>query len=380
MSFFANDAVNRVNLHAGVRALAETGGAIFFFVFLLRSGVSVPTALMAQAAIMAMRFALRPAILPLAKRWGLKPMVILGTVLMAFVYPLLGLVDGLGAGLVALCIAVAIAEVVYWPSYNAYFAALGDPEHRGHQVSAREALVSAASIVAPLLGAWSLIAFGPGLMLAAVAIVQLAAVLPLLGAPSVPVRQTAPGLLRSARLGIALYAADGWTDAYYLYVWQIALYLTLGQSVMSYGGAMALAGAAGAFCGLVLGKRIDAGHGRLVVALVFSAAGAVMTLRAASVGMPALAVIANALGPFVMTLMSPALGAANYNLAKASPCPMRFLIAADGGWDIGCLSACLLAAALASAEVGLSVTLLLALPALAVQALLLRHYFGGLER
>jgi hypothetical protein len=35
---------------------------------------------------------------------------------------------------------------------------------------------------------------------------------------------------------------------------------------------------------------------------------------------------------------------------------------------------------LASAEVGLSVTLLLALPALAVQALLLRHYFGGLER
>ena len=69
--FFRNDAVNRVNLHSGIQALAQGAGAIFFLVFMLRAGVSVPAALTAQAAILAGRFLIRPIILPLAKRWGL---------------------------------------------------------------------------------------------------------------------------------------------------------------------------------------------------------------------------------------------------------------------------------------------------------------------
>jgi hypothetical protein len=83
MAFLRNDAVNRVNLHSGVQALAQAGGGVFFLVFLLRAGVSVPAVLTALAAIQAGRFVLRPALLPLAKRWGLKPMLIIGTLGMA---------------------------------------------------------------------------------------------------------------------------------------------------------------------------------------------------------------------------------------------------------------------------------------------------------
>jgi hypothetical protein len=77
-----------------------------------------------------------------------------------------------------------------------------------------------------------------------------------------------------------------------------------------------------------------------------------------------------------MTLMSPLLSVANYNLAKASPCTLRFLIAADGGWDVGCAVACLTAAALTAAHLPLSLSLILAIPALGAQALLLRIYYA----
>jgi MFS transporter, DHA1 family, inner membrane transport protein len=377
MAFFRNDAVNRVNLHYGVQALAQAGGGVFFLVFLLRAGVSVPAALAAQAAILAGRFAVRPAILPLAKRWGLKPMVIVGALLVALQYPLLAQVHGVGAGLLALCVTASIGEVFYWPSYNAYFAAIGDAEHRGHQISAREAMVSVAGIVAPLLGAWALVTIGPGPMFAAVGAIQALSAIPLIGAPNVAIVPAAPGAFRAARLGVILAAADGWFDAWFILVWQIALFVSLSASFSAYGGAMALAGLVGAACGLLLGRHIDAGHGRRAVLIAYAVATAVVLLRAASGGSPWLAVGANALGPFVLSLMLPAAATATYNLAKASPCPMRFHIVTEAGWDVGCSMACLVAATLAESGVPLSIAILLALPALAGAALLLRRYYGN---
>ena len=73
----------------------------------------------------------------------------------------------------------AVGDVFYWPSYHAYFAALGDDEHRGHQIGAREALSAVVGIVAPLLGAWAIVAAGPLLAFTAVGLVQALAVVPL---------------------------------------------------------------------------------------------------------------------------------------------------------------------------------------------------------
>jgi MFS transporter, DHA1 family, inner membrane transport protein len=77
-------------------------------------------------------------------------------------------------------------------------------------------------------------------------------------------------------------------------------------------------------------------------------------------------------------LLSPVIGGAAYNLAKASPCPLRFHMATEGGWDVGCLCACLLAAAIAASGASLALAILLALPGVAAQALLLwRNYPSG---
>jgi hypothetical protein len=375
LAFLRNDAVNRVNLHSGVKAVAQGAGALFFFVALLRAGVPAPVALVAQAAIQAGRFALRPAILPLAKRWGLKPLLICGTLGLALQYPVLAEVRGVDAALLALCIVVSLGEVFYWVSYNAYFAAIGDAEHRGHQVSAREALVALASVGAPLLGAWGLVTFGARWTFAAVALVQASSALPLLGAPNVAIARSAAGTLRAARLGMGLSAADGWFDASYVFVWQIALYVSLGESVSAYGGAMAVAGLVGATFGLFVGRHVDAGHGRRAVIVAHAALTIVFLARAASVGSPWLAVAANALGGLALPLASPVIGGAIYNLAKASPCPLRFKMATEGGWDVGCLCACLAAAAIAASGASLAFAMLLALPGVAAQALLLWRYY-----
>jgi len=284
MAFLRNDAINRVNLHSGIQALAQGAGYIFFLVFLLRAGVSVPAALLAQAAIVTGRFLLRPAMLPLARRWGLKPMLIVGTLGVALQYPLLAEVDGIGVTLFGLCIVASVGEVFYWLAYNAYFAAIGDAEHRGHQIGAREALVAVAGVVAPFLGAWALVTAGPRLTFAAVGLVQALAVLPLLGAPNVAVKLTAPGAFRAARPAVVLLAIDGWFDACFFFVWQIALFVSLGENIPAYGGAMALAGLAGAAAGLVIGRHVDAGHGRRAVAVAYGAAAAVVSVRAASLG------------------------------------------------------------------------------------------------
>src|ERR1700683_1124302 len=114
MAFLSNDAVNRVIIHSGVKALAESAGGVFFFVYLLKAGLTVEAALLAQAAIFTLRFPLRPAMLPLAVRFGVKPLLMAGTVLMALQYPLLTLVHGVGPALAVVCAAAGVGELGYY--------------------------------------------------------------------------------------------------------------------------------------------------------------------------------------------------------------------------------------------------------------------------
>lgn len=376
MAFLRNRTVNLINLHYGIQALAMGMGGVFYLVFLLRAGLPVPAVLGAMTAILAGRFAMRPSVLVFAKRWGLKPALVFGTLVMAMQYPMLGEVHGIGWPLLALCLLSSLGDTFYWSSYHAYFASLGDSEHRGHQVGAREALAAIVGIVAPLIGAGLLVTFGPHIAFGTVGVVQALAALPLLGTPNVRVLREAPGAFRAARDGILLFAADGWGAAMYVLVWQVALFLSLGESFQAYGGAMALAAVVGAAGGMLLGRHIDAGHGKRAVLLAYGVAAAIIVLRASSLGTPWLAVGANAVGALAGCLTLPALMSAVYNLAKASPCALRFHIAAEGGWDAGCAAGCLTAAALSALHVPLSADIALALLGVVASVTLLRRYYA----
>jgi DHA1 family inner membrane transport protein len=380
MAFFANGAVNRVNIHYGVQALAQAAGGLFMLVFLLRAGLPVPVAFLVLAAMLAGRFILRPAILPVAKRCGLKTTLIIGALVLAVQYPLIAEVHGVGPMLLALIVVASLGDVFYWTSFHAYFAVLGDAEHRGHQIGAREALAEVVGILGPLLGAAALTALGPRVTFGAVGVIQALSALPLIGAPNVAVARTAPGSFVRARVGLALFATDGWFAGCFFYVWQVALFISLKGSLSAYGGAMALAALVGAVAGMLLGRHIDAGHGRRSVLIAYGLAALVVVVRAASLGSPWLAVAANAPGVLVTALVVPALLTPVYNLAQASPCPLRFNIVAEGGWDLGCFAAALTAAACTASGLSLAAPLLAALPGALVAVLLLFRQYRGPSR
>ena len=373
--FLRNDAVNRVNLHSGVQALAQGVGGVFVLVYLLQAGLSIPQALLAYAAIMVGRFLIRPAVLPIAKRVGIKPMLVAGAVGQALPYFLLAEVRGLGWPLFAVVGLFALAGVVYWNAFHAYYSAVGDAEHRGHQVGAREALMAAAGVLGPILGALALLTAGPRWTFVVVGLIQLAAVLPLLGLPNIPVPPRAPGVLTAARPAAIYDALGGLMEAFYAYVWQIALFVSLGESLAAYGGAMALAGLVGGGAALLIGRHIDLGFGRRAVLIVFGIGAASVLLRAASLDHAWLAVAAGGVSALFTPLTGPVIGGAIYNMAKDSACPLRFHLATEAGWDVGGVVGCVICAGMIAAGAPLSLAILLGLPSVIVAGWWLRRLY-----
>jgi hypothetical protein len=94
-----------------------------------------------------------------------------------------------------------------------------------------------------------------------------------------------------------------------------------------------------------------------------------------SLDAPWLAVSVNALGSFAVCLLGPVQMTPVYNLAAVSPCALRFHIAAEGGWDIGCGAGCLTAALLVAQGAALASVLPLAFVGLLGMLLLLRRYY-----
>ena len=377
MGYLKNGAVNLLNLHYALHALAMNGAGVFWAAYLLKAGVPQEGVFASLALLLGARFLFRPAILLLAPRLGLRTLVALGAILGALPYLLLAQVHGVDAALVALCIVGALADTVYWTSFHAYFASLGDAEDRGKQISAREALVALIGIVGPLLVGWTLVTLGPQVAFGAAAIVQTLSALPFFWTPDVAVKPVAPNAFRGALPATLIFATDGWIVGSSGYAWQIALFLTLGESFTAFGGAVALAALAGAVFGLVLGQHIDAGRGVRAVWLTYGSFGLLTLLRAASIDMAALAVVANVLGALIGCLYVPTLMTAMYNQAKRSPCPLRFHVATEGGWDIGGASGCVAAATLSALGAPLSTTILLGLAGAALGQFLLQRYYAG---
>jgi MFS transporter, DHA1 family, inner membrane transport protein len=376
VAFFRNSSINLLNLHYGIHCIALTGGAAFFAIYLLKSGVPVPGVFVSLALILLGRLVVRPIVIGLAARWGLRVMVIAGTVLSAFQYLFLAEVHGVGIALAALIAMSAVGDTVYWSTYHAYFAALGDNDLRGQQVGVREAIAAVVGIASPLLTGWMLVAFGPRLAFGATSCIAALAALPLLWTPNVKVARQVPGAFRAAVPGMLLFVADGWVAAGYVFVWQIALFLSLDEGFLAYGGALAFAALVGAIGGLTLGRHIDAGRGKQAVWYAFGTFALIVALRAVATGNATIAVVANALGAFGECLYIPTLMTAVYTMAKRSPCTLRFHVATEGGWDVGGAMGLLAVALATGLGVGLWASILQSLAGVAAITIMLRRYYS----
>jgi MFS transporter, DHA1 family, inner membrane transport protein len=348
MAVFSNDAINRTYVHSALQAFAESGGGVFIFVYLLKSGVPTPLVFCSIAAIWSCRFLTRPGVLPLARRIGLRNALILGTAVVALSYPLLVWVDGLGPMLGAYIAVESLGSVIYWTCYHAYVAARGDADHRGRQVSVTEALSALAGVAAPLAGSLAILLGGPSAIFCGAAFVQALAMIPLIGAPDVDIPRDAPIDRPTRRFAFSLFFAEGLKAASAYFVWQIVLFVTLDEAFGTYGGAMALAGLFGASASQAIGRFIDLGHGGRSLTLACGMTAVVLVIKATALSIPWAAVLANALGAMVSPIAMPVVMTPLYNLAQKSPCPLRFHMASEGGFDMGCAAGCLAAAAASS--------------------------------
>jgi hypothetical protein len=376
VAFFRNNAVNLLNLHYGLHCIALYGGGAFFLVYLLRAGLAVPGVLVSLALILVGRFTIRPLVIPVAARWGLRATLVAGTLLSAVQYTVVAEVRGIGVTLLALIVVAAVGDMLYWTAYHAYFAALGDNEFRGHQIGVREAIAAIVGIISPVFAGWMLVAFGPDAAFGATSIITALAALPLFGTPKVDVVRHVPGVFKAALPGTLVFMADGWFAVGFWFAWQLALFLSLSESFLAYGGALAFAALVGAIGGLILGRHIDAGHGRRAVWLAVSVMATIVVLRAIATGHPALAVLANAMGALGACVYIPTVMTAVYTMAKQSSCTLRFHVATEGGWDAGGATGLLVVAVATEFGLPLGGSILLSLAGLAAIAVLLRRYYA----
>ena len=70
MTFFTNRHINRLAVHRVLVSLAWSLAGIFFMVFLLRAGLPLAQIFLLAAAILAVRFALRPLVVIVASAIG----------------------------------------------------------------------------------------------------------------------------------------------------------------------------------------------------------------------------------------------------------------------------------------------------------------------
>jgi DHA1 family inner membrane transport protein len=377
MTLFLNRDLNRLLAHATLHALAWCFCGLFSAVFLLRIGLSVPVMFLVLAAILVLRLALRPLVLMVAPALGLRLTVMLGTLLFAFQFPMLGFVHGVGWTLGLFCLVSAVGQVFYWTTYHAYFAAVGDAALRGSQVGDREALGALAGIVGPAAGGIMLAEFGPWPAFLAAFAIEIAAIVPLWRVSEPPIAREVPGsLYGGGKAGIWLFFSDGWIVSSSATAWSIVMFRAAGARFDTFGGLLAAAALAGALSGMLLGRFIDRGHA-LRLTWVNAAILAGSLILKAICGEQPIPVIAVAICTTMMSgLYIPTLMTAVYNEAKASDCPLRFQFAAEGGWDAGGTLACLVSAVICAANLPLQVVILIAVPMVAWQMRLLATSYG----
>lgn len=338
-----------LTVHYGLYHLSTALAGGFVGAYLLKLGFSFPAALLAYAALLITRFALRFVALAAVRRLGYRRAIVAGTIIGALqALPLMRAEEPFW--LVVWLLAVSLAESLYWPIYHSAAAVTGGGASRGRELGIRTAVGASVGILGPLVGGILLERFGPGVGFGLAAIFSLFSALPLVamrGIAAGPIPSARDSLQALDRAGIAAFAADGWMASGLALAWPMIFFITLGSHYEAFGMANAVAGLVGAVAGLVCGRAIDRGARDRYLVLVSCALAAAFVLRAFASWSPLAATIANASGAAVMGLYVPVLMSVIYDRAKQSGAAYRFHLAAEAGWDVGAALGCFAAAGIA---------------------------------
>jgi MFS family permease len=377
----ANLALRRLAAHSTLHQLASSASGVFWSVFLFSMGMRPSTVLLALAGILALRLVFRPLVLAVVPVVGGRRALVLGTLLSAMQFPLLALIRGPDLVLLLYCAVAAMSGVFYWTCYHAFFATLGDVDRRGRQIAVRQALIAVASVLGPVIGGTIMARLGPWAAFCASATIEAAATLPLLKLDEPRFARIAThDAYRTAQTGVRLFFTDGWIACCSTIAWDLFAFRALQARYDEFGGMLASAALAGALGGMALGFFIDAGHVRRAAWINAAALLVILLLKSFSgQNLPSVTLVA-AVAAVLGGLYVPTLMTTVYNEGRASPCPLRFHFVTEAGWDVGGCLASLAAAAANACGAPLQGIILLALPAVALQAHVLNAHARSRKR
>ena len=379
MHYLSNAAVNRLTIFNGLMMLAWNFAGNFFLVFLLTRGFSPVAIFLAFAAQLGARLVLRPLVLLVTPRLGAGGALVLGNSLMALQYIVLARVDGLGFAFFLYCVVQALADSFYWTAYHAVYAHMGDDDHRGKQLGVRQALTILTGVLGPLAGGFAMDHFGAGVTFGLAAIIQTLALFPLLGLPKLAFARKAPhGAFKAGLSPAPFFFSDSWINLTLTLAWGIFLFGAAQKSFSSFGGAMALAGLVSGVGVLVLGRLIDNGHGHRATMLSGFLMAVDVVIRMVSGRGFATMCGVTAFGALLNTFYMPTLMTAFYNKVGNTPCPFRCMVVCESGWDLGGISASLLAAGLLTLGVPFWGVFAATLLGVGFQMMLLVRYYKNL--
>lgn len=377
MSFLGNRAVTALSVHLACKRLAQSFGDLFGPLFLYSLGIPLPTIFFVWAAQYVLRLLVRPFALQLQVRLGLKKSVILGTIVFAGLWPVLSLVDGLGWPLVLFICYSALADCLYWLPFHAYYAALGDIEHRGKQIGVREGLVSIMSATGPALGGLIVTYFGFSAGFYAASLITLLAtgflfLIPDIS-PGTPLTFREAWRTVSLR-GLCILATDSLGYHTNVFIWSIVVFLML-QSYVTVGWLAGLTVFFTAVSFLVFGHLIDGGHGRRIGVIGCCIIGLAALLRSLF-GFSIPTIIAADLvfalsAPFYVSIMN----TMAYNSSKRSPNTHWFHFFAEAGWDLGAITALVMLGFATLADVPLRNMMLVSLISVGLMLTIVLNYF-----
>ncbi|AWB21367.1 MFS transporter [Methylobacterium currus] len=349
-----------LTLHCTAAQAATSLAGGFVGAYLMKIGLGLPAALCVYAAILAARFGLRLAVLPLVRRIGLRRALLVGIAVNALQFWPLGQAGDL-RWLIAWIGIVALSEALYWPILHAASAVTAAGETRGRQIAARQAATGLIAVVAPLLGGFILTRFGPAADFGLAGAILLLSALPVMRMRAIeagPVPTLRASFRDADRRGMATFAADGWMAAGLSLAWPMVLFTTLGSRYEAFAWSGSLAALAGIVAGLACGAAIDRGRRGASLVAVAAALAAAFALRTGLSWLPGAAHLANAAGAAANGLYIPVIMSAIYERSKRSGAAYRFHLGAETGWDLGAIGGCLAGAATASLAAAPSLAML----------------------
>lgn len=325
-------------IHNAMFMLAFSTAGGFVGGYLIRTGIALPVVILLYATFFLLRLILRMLAFGIVRRLGLRRTMIAALAVIALQYVPLLHADR-PVWLIAWLVCMSLGEVMYWPIYHSAVAMSGDSARRGRQLGLRSALISAAAVLGPLLGAVLIANFGPGADFIIGATTVLLAIIPIIRCGEFQAG-TIPGAMESLRgadrLSFLLFLIDGWMSSGYMTVWAITYFVLIGARYEAFGMANAAAGLIGCVVSLIGGRWIDRRrHGQGQILAVCAALLLIIAIQAASCWSPVAATVANLSVVAVTGAYVPLLMSSVYERAKRSPAIFRFHLALEAAWDIG---------------------------------------------